>query len=381
MLDEKRLAELADDIRANGLREPIKVYDGLIVDGRNRSRACEAAGVEPRYETLPDGMDPWGYVWSLNGQRRDLTTDQRYLIWKSCAEKSEAWVAEQKRIADEANQRRAEAAKAQHEASNPRAGETKPKSGAATSSGTTKKQEGAKRSSASKAAASKTNRGTVERMDELARKRPDLAEKVKNGEMKAAAAIREMKRDEQVAKLEDTAAKEAKAAEGVYDVVVLDPPWPMQKIERDERPNQSEFDYPTMSEAELSALEIPTADDCHVWCWTTHKFLPMALRLLDAWGLKYVCTFTWHKPGGFQPIGLPQYNCEFALYARKGSPKFIDTKAFPTCFDAPRGAHSEKPEEFYDTVRRVTAGRRLDMFNRRIIDGFDGWGNEAGGAP
>jgi N6-adenosine-specific RNA methylase IME4 len=189
--------------------------------------------------------------------------------------------------------------------------------------------------------------------------------------------IREAKRAEIVKRLESVEAIEAKATKGVYDVIVLDPPWPMQKIERDVRPNQSEFDYPTMIEEELAALEIPAADDCHTWVWTTHKFLPMALRLIDAWGMKYVCTFTWHKPGGFQPIGLPQYNCEFALYARKGSPQFIDTKAFPVCFHAPRGAHSEKPEEFYDVVRRVTAGRRIDMFNRRAIEGFDSWGKEA----
>ena len=190
-------------------------------------------------------------------------------------------------------------------------------------------------------------------------------------------ATRKKKRADIKERLESIEAREVKAVEGVYDVIVIDPPWTMQKIERDVRPNQSEFDYPTMDEDELAELTIPTADDCHIWLWTTHKHMPMAFRLLNTWDLKYVCTFVWHKPGGFQPYGLPQYNCEFALYARKGTPEFIDTKAFPTCFEAPRGSHSEKPEVFYDIVRRVTGGRRLDMFNRRKIDGFDGWGKEA----
>ena len=188
---------------------------------------------------------------------------------------------------------------------------------------------------------------------------------------------REQKREQIIEKLNNIKSIETKELQGMYDVIVIDPPWDMKKIERDERPNQSEFDYPTMTENELTELKIPAADDCHIWVWTTHKFMPMAFRLLDKWDFKYVCTFVWHKPGGFQPFGLPQYNCEFVLYARKGTPEFIETKAFPTCFEAGRGTHSEKPEEFYDMVRRVTAGRRLDMFNRRTINGFDVWGKES----
>ena len=104
----------------------------------------------------------------------------------------------------------------------------------------------------------------------------------------------------------------------------------------------------------------------------------MSLRLLDAWGFRYVLTMVWHKSGGFQPFGLPQYNCEFAVYARRGTPTFADTKAFNVCLQAPRREHSRKPDEFYDVIRRVTAGPRIDVFNRENRDGFDVYGNEAG---
>lgn len=371
LMDEQRFAELREDIQAHGLREAITICDGMILDGRNRYKACKELGIEPR--TRPFTGDPWAYVWSLNGQRRDLLEEQRYLIWKHCHEQSEQWRAEQERIREEANRRRSEAAKDQPRTSNGRrlaerqvAGQNDPPPD--------KDRHPARKA---KAATAKVKPSTVKRGDTLAKDRPDLAEKVRLGEMKPADAHREMKRSRIIEQLEDTEAKQAKEVQGVYDVIVIDPPWPMKKIERDCRPNQSEFDYPTMTEAELTAHKIPAADDCHIWLWTTHKFMPMAFRLLDAWRLKYVCTFVWHKPGGFQPIGLPQYNCEFALYARKGSPKFIDTKSFGVCFSAPRGRHSEKPEEFYAMVRRVTAGRRLDMFSRRQIEDFDTWGKEA----
>lgn len=206
-------------------------------------------------------------------------------------------------------------------------------------------------------------------------------EKVKQGIVTLHQAQQESRREVQRQRVADIAAQPANRVQGLFDVIVIDPPWTMQKIEREVRPNQVGFDYPVMSLDELKALEIPCADDCHVWLWTTQKYLPYAFDLLATWDLIYVCTMVWHKPGGFQPVYLPQYNCEFALYAHKGNPRFVETKAFMTCFDAPRGAHSEKPQAFYDVIRRVTAGRRLDMFNRRAIDGFEGWGNESKRLP
>jgi len=215
------------------------------------------------------------------------------------------------------------------------------------------------------------------RAQKLADMNDEEKEEVITGTKTVNKAITEARKKLKIDELNDIKVVKTKKIEGVYDVIVIDPPWPMVKIEREVRPNQTVLDYPTMTLEEIEKIKLPTSKDCHVWLWTTHRFLPESFELLKKWGLKYVCCFVWHKSGGFQPIGLPQMNCEFCLYARKGTPIFSDTKAFNTCFEGKRGKHSEKPEEFYEVIRRVTAGRRLDMFNRREISGFDGWGNES----
>lgn len=161
-----------------------------------------------------------------------------------------------------------------------------------------------------------------------------------------------------------------------YQTVVIDPPWPVGFPIRDTTPNQVGLAYPTMTMEEIAALEMPLAERGHVYLWTTQKFLPHCFDLLEAWGVKYIFTMTWHKAGGFQPFGLPQYNSEFVVFGRRGGLEFLDTKAFPTCFQAPRREHSRKPDEFYDLVRRVSPGPRIDMFSREKREGFDVWGVE-----
>jgi hypothetical protein len=80
LMEGDDFAALVEDIRQNGLREPIVMSGGLIVDGRNRFRACRAGGVKPEMVELPGGTDPLAFVLSKNLHRRHLTVSQRAMI-------------------------------------------------------------------------------------------------------------------------------------------------------------------------------------------------------------------------------------------------------------------------------------------------------------
>jgi len=76
------LAEHAADVKANGLRDKITLTpDGLLLDGKNRVRACELAGIEisPEMIEVHHG-DPLAFVISKNLKRRHLDESQRAMV-------------------------------------------------------------------------------------------------------------------------------------------------------------------------------------------------------------------------------------------------------------------------------------------------------------
>jgi N6-adenosine-specific RNA methylase IME4 len=167
--------------------------------------------------------------------------------------------------------------------------------------------------------------------------------------------------------------------DGTYRAIVIDPPWPMPKIERHERPHQDEqLDYPTMSLDEIEALDIKTLADpagAHIYLWVTHKFLPTGLDLLTTWGFRYQCVMTWRKNVGITPFSW-MYDTEHVLFGRIGDLP-LSRNGLRLSFDAPTQGHSIKPDVFYDRVRAASPGPRLDMFPGIEHEGFEPWGLEA----
>jgi hypothetical protein len=80
LMEGKEFDVFVEDIKANGLREPITIFEDKILEGRNRYRAIVKAS---RYRLKEEnfrpytGTDPLAFVISANVHRRHLDTSQR----------------------------------------------------------------------------------------------------------------------------------------------------------------------------------------------------------------------------------------------------------------------------------------------------------------
>lgn len=80
MLEGAEFYALADSIRDTGLNEPITLFEGKILDGRNRYRAAKEVRYnlsEKDFRQLPKGKNPQAFVIHANITRRHLSPEQR----------------------------------------------------------------------------------------------------------------------------------------------------------------------------------------------------------------------------------------------------------------------------------------------------------------
>ena len=78
-LEGEAFNALVQDIEARGQQEPIWTFEGKILDGRNRYRACQILGCDPTVQEFI-GNDAVGFVLSANLHRRHLTEAQRAMV-------------------------------------------------------------------------------------------------------------------------------------------------------------------------------------------------------------------------------------------------------------------------------------------------------------
>lgn len=174
-----------------------------------------------------------------------------------------------------------------------------------------------------------------------------------------------------------------------YRTVVADPPWqPKMAITNGGAPKASpQLHYDTLSVPDIIKLRPRLADQAHVYIWGVAQHVDWAYQVAQAWEAEPIILLTWKKPG----VGTGRFQCntEHVLLARVGNrignPFGKGGRHAPatngTCFEWPRGKHSQKPCEFFDLVERLSEPPYLEMYARGPRDGWAVWGNQSNGPP
>lgn len=167
-----------------------------------------------------------------------------------------------------------------------------------------------------------------------------------------------------------------------YKIIYADPPWMERgggKIKRG-----ADRHYTLMKTEEIKALPVgrlADAEGCHLYLWTTNKFLPDALEVVKAWGFEYITVIAWVKDS----IGLGQYFrgkselCIFATTKKRLPYKIVDGKRQQgvTAFYEAKTEHSKKPLTMAEMIEKVSYFPAIELFARESRAGWDCWGLEA----
>jgi N6-adenosine-specific RNA methylase IME4 len=180
-------------------------------------------------------------------------------------------------------------------------------------------------------------------------------------------------------KIDELNAKNAALPEGKsYNVIYADPPWRYSNVVSEDR--RLENHYPTMSLEDICAMPVEgiAADDAGLYLWATVTELPGALRVMSAWGFEYRSHAVWVKPS----IGIGFWfraRHELLLLGVRGKfPTPIEADRHSSVFEAPTGAHSEKPAIVRDMIDKAYGDLlRIELFAREESPGWDVWGNQS----
>ena len=278
LMEGEQYDTLVDDIRDNGLAQPIVEFEDLILDGRNRFNACLQAEVTPHFVAY-DGTDPISFVLSANLHRRHLGESQRAMVAVRLA-----------------TMRQGRPENASNEAF------TQPAAAKLLNvSRSTLQRAAIVRDNAAPALVARVERGempvslaaklAVNFSEDQQRELADKPEAVLRGEVKRTVRAR---REQALA----NATVEASTALGkqLYNVIMADPPWQFEQYSRATGMDRSaENHYPTLDLEGICNIKPPAANDCVLFLWVTTPMLREAFRVLDSWGFAYKSNIIWSK--------------------------------------------------------------------------------------
>jgi N6-adenosine-specific RNA methylase IME4 len=368
-LTGEEFKQLEANILSEGIRDPLVLWKGYLVDGHNRYAIATEHGLE--YKTVNKEFKDSNEVkeWMILNQfgRRNLSNYQRSVLALQLEEVFSAKAKENQAIQFKG-------------------------------SSLIQKSEEVKPIVAIKEVAKVANvsHDTIAKVKKIeAVATPEVKAQLSTGELSINQAYQEIKKEEkkeiQVEKKKEYEQRIATVTNNEFKidihntdkkfrVIYADPAWSYNDKQDTSQLGGAAKHYNTMTVDEISSLPVNeiSEKDSVLFLWVTSPLLEDAFTVIKSWGFKYKTSFVWDKV----KHNMGHYNSvrhEFLLIATKGS----CTPDNKTLYDSVQivernNNHSEKPIEFLNIIDDIYSyGNKLEMFCRNIKkDKWFGWGNE-----
>ena len=173
-----------------------------------------------------------------------------------------------------------------------------------------------------------------------------------------------------------------------FNTIVIDPPWPerggtakSKAYGPGKRGADKHYDLLNLHEIPeviLNSGVFRPAADAHLYMWTTTTFLMRTEWVMNRLGFRYVACVPWIKTDARAGLGQyfrtkAEYLCFGVRHGCEGYAVRTEDKYVVGLIEAPRGAHSVKPEAAYDLIQRRSYGPYLEMFSRATVPRNEKW--------
>ena len=175
-----------------------------------------------------------------------------------------------------------------------------------------------------------------------------------------------------------------------YQLIYADPPWHFRARSEKGEGRSAKKHYPVMSLHDIAALPISkiAAKNSVLLIWAIDPMLDVAFDVIKAWDFRFKTVgFYWVKEnvksaGFFTGLGYyTRANPEQCLLATRGAGLKRADRSVQRLILAPRGRHSEKPVEAYNSIERLFGKvSRVELFARNRRAGWDAFGNQVEGS-
>jgi N6-adenosine-specific RNA methylase IME4 len=380
MLQGEAMDALRNDIREHGILDPIIMYQGAVLDGRNRLTCARDLGIEfPTVEF--EGRDPLAFVISHNLHRRHLTESQRASIAARVANMGQG------RPSDKGANLPLLSERATAQSPIPISDAAAMMNVSERSVKTARKVQA--RGSEELIAAVDAGVASVSAAGSLADlPKADQSEIVAKGEKEILAAAKAIRADRaeksRVVRLD----KIEEISRGnrdldittTYPVIYADPPWRYENPPIGASNRSIENHYPTMTLDDICAMPVSemAAPDAMLYLWATAPKLEECFAVIKAWGFEYRTHIVWDK--GKIGMGYHARNQhELLLICKRGQipPPAPGTQPASVYREA-REAHSAKPIFFYEMIESAYPKLpKIELFCRLPREGWSVWGNQS----